>query len=128
MPEIKDAPAVKSGEVRGYTDDPCARYVEGLKTITKADALRRFLKKWPFLAADAIAQAKGLTDADVLDMQTNRKAEGEEAVRVVERYGCILLPGRMISLSMISERFKAPAGCVYIRLWETGEHDKAMLL
>jgi len=127
MPEIKDAPAVKSGEVRSYVDEPDARYVEGLKTITGADELRAYLKKWPFLAADAIEQAKGLTDADVLDMQKNRSVEAE-AERCAMRYGRILIPGRMIALTMLAQQFKAPAGCVYIRLWETGEHDATMKL
>lgn len=124
---FRDAPAVKSGEVHGYIDDPCERYVEGMKVIIGAAELRAYLANWPFLAQDAIKQAARLKDKDVLDMQKNRNVDSE-GERVAKRYGCILIPERMLILTQISDQFKAPAGAVYIRLWETGEHDRLMAL
>ena len=123
--ELDAAPAVKSGEVRGYIDEPVARYVDGLRTITKADELREYLQQWPFLAADAIEQAARLTDADIQDFQKNRAKESE-AQRITETYGAILMPGRMIALTILGMQFMVPTGCVYIRLWTTGEHDRYM--
>lgn len=124
-PEIADAPAIKSGEVLSYVDEPCERYVKGLNPILKARALRTYLAKWPFLGADAIEQAKNLKDRDVVEMQADRKNEvaGE---RIAERYGCILVPARMMTLTMLAQKFQAPTGLVYIRLWTTGEHDRLM--
>ena len=87
--EITSAPAIKSGEVLSYVDEPSRRYVDGLKLILKADELRGYLARWPFLAADAIKQAKKLTDADVQYMQrySNDESKGEEVAR---RFGCVL--------------------------------------
>lgn len=124
-PEIDNAPAIKSGEVLSYVDEPCERYANGMSMILKAKELKAYLAKWPFLAADAIAQASKLTDANVCDMQKNRKNE-KDGERIAERYGCILVPGRMMTLTMFAEQFKAPTGLVYIRLWTTGEHDRLM--
>jgi hypothetical protein len=126
-PEIANAPAIKSGEVLSYVDEPCERYAKGLNPILKAKVLRAYLAKWPFLAADAIEQAKNLKDRDVVEMQADRKNEAA-GERIAERYGCILVPGRMMTLTMLAQKFQAPTGLVYIRLWTTGEHDRLMKL
>lgn len=128
MTFLNDAPAVKSGEVLGYGDEPVKRYVEGLRTITKADELRAYLAQWPFLAADAIEQARDLTDANVQDMQKSRMQEGEDAVRAVALYGFILIPTRTLVLTEMSQQFHVPTGAAYCRLWETGTHDEHMAL
>lgn len=125
--EIRDAPAVKSGEVLSYVDEPVDRYVAGLKLITKADELRAYLAKWPFLAADAIEQARDLTDDDIQYMIRYR-ADEEKGYEVAMRFGAILIPTRCVRLSSVAMELKVPTGLVYVRSWNTGEHDELMRL
>ena len=123
---MNEAPAVKSGEVLGYLDDPSRRYTAGLKKVKTKTDLLTFLVGWPFLAADATEQSRGWTDADVRGMQKSRRVRGKGVEAAVRKYGLVLLPTRLLTLTQMALRFTAPEGAVYIRLWETGEHDRLM--
>ena len=127
MSGIEDAPAVKTDEVRGYLDDPSRRYAAGLKKLKTAADVRAFLATWPFLAADAIKQAEGFTDEDVTAMQRCRHLRNPKKLEAaITKYGLVLIPARLLTLTEFALQFKAPEGAVYLRLWETGEHDRLM--
>lgn len=127
MSGIEDAPAVKSGEVLSYLDEPSRRYAAELQEVKTAAELQAHLKGWPFLAADAIEQAQGFTDKDVREMQRSRRLRNPKKLEAaITKYGLVLIPARLLTLTEFALQLKAPEGAVYLRLWETGEHDRLM--
>lgn len=108
------------------TDDPTARYTEGIVRAKNPTALRHFLAEWPTLAPDARVAATGIKSADWPEWRRGLEAERQGVFAGeswAERYGPILVPARMLRTSLVAERFMVPWGVAWIRLRETGMLD-----
>jgi len=111
----------------GYiTDDPTPRYNAGLDRAKDRTALRVFLREWPTLAPDAIVAASTIKEADWSEWRRGLESERQGAFAGeawAERFGAILMPARMLRVSMLMEQFQVPWGLAWIRLKELGLLD-----
>jgi len=109
----------------GYlTEDPARDYAKGLTAATTLDELLKHIGLYDRVAGDAIETASKMTAdqfeefRDGLRKERRGKFAGED---FAIKYGDILMPRVMFKVSMVAEHFKAPWGCVYIRLCDVGQ-------
>jgi hypothetical protein len=84
------------------------------------EKLRQRLGDWRWIAGDALTQARAISQSDWNFVRKHRKTEGEEAIKVNELGGAILMPEVMLRVSMVAYQFKVPWGLAFNRLWEGG--------
>lgn len=119
--DYTQAPAVKSAEVLGFVDDFIARYGKNVRRAQTAEELVEELRRWPVLAADALAAAESIADGewDVFRAGLQSESRGEFAGEAfARRFGSILMPAAMIDIALNAARFNVPCGLMYIRMWQ----------
>lgn len=111
----------------GYrTDDPTRDYVAGLDTVGSTADLRDYLAGWPTLAADAIAVAATMTENDFEVFQEGLKKQRKKQNASEEwsqRYVSIVVPEKMLDVSMVARAMGVTWGTAWIRLQEV-ERDR----
>ena len=106
-----------------YTSDTNKDYVDGLTKATTLGELQRHVHTYQRVADDAWKIAQEMDAAAFhewrtgLRMERKRQFAGEQWA---ERYGALLMPRVLMEVEMVSNHFKAPWGCAYIRLKEEG--------
>ena len=105
----------------GHRDDNIAKtYSLKTRKCETIGSLQSMLKAdYPFLI-DAIEQSKRITSRDWEWVKRNARIK-KHAVKINELAGAILMPKKLIKMSILSNQLKVPEGCVLIRLLEQPE-------
>lgn len=112
-----------------YISEQPTDYAEALGAADTLEKLRATTGNWIPLAEDANKVVVGMTPADFKawrkGLAKERKGQfaGEEFMK---KYGAVLMPEKMLKVSMIAMKFQAPWGCTYIRLKENGQLEDAL--
>lgn len=105
----------------GYRSETELEYAQDLDKCNGVVDLLRTLNEYGDLTKDAREAAYKIMDADWDSFKQGLKNErkgifaGEEWF---QKYQSILMPEKMVHISMVAERFKVPFGCAYIRMKE----------
>lgn len=106
------------------TEDPAPEYVKGIRAASDLKALRRHVKKYEEVADDALAHVNRMTESDFKrlkrDMPLFRKSVGKVAERLTDDWGDIVMPSKMLHVSLLAMQFHAPWGTAYMRCAEDG--------
>ena len=112
----------KELEIGYLTDDPAKEYGKAIRKATNKTELITAIQPYKRVADDALRQAESLSKKDFEDfsrmIKRAHKVEGEEAEEFVKRFGDIALPIKMMTASMVADRFHAPWGTAVIRCEE----------
>lgn len=109
----------------GYTSEDIVQgYEKAIRAATTLEELVAAAKFYMPLTADAVALAKSMKAADLeeflKDAKAARRAKGKNAERIVDRWGDLLMPNKMLEVSIMAARLHVPFGLVFIRMQEAG--------
>ena len=109
----------------GYTtEDPAPEYAKMLKSSRTLDDLREGVRFYRVVAEDALKKISSMSEEDFRrfkkDLPKMRKAAGKEAERLVDEWGDIVMPQKMMTVSLIALQHHAPWGLAFMRCEETG--------
>lgn len=112
---------MKESEVGYITDDVVENYVKTIRSAKSKQELLLILKSWSWIAQDALEIATQISNWNewehFLKEETRGNYMGDE---LCLKYGAILLPEKMLNVSMTANHFKTPWGCAYIRMKQEG--------
>lgn len=108
---------MKLSEVTLRTDNISRTYTAGLADCASIAEVRDYLEGWKEIAADAVTQAKTITDADWKWALRNKKRD-KHAERVYALAGDIFLPSLLVSSVMLARQYRVTEGTALIRTME----------
>lgn len=112
-----------------YVSDQPGDYVKALDAADTLPKLRDVAEAWAEIASDAAGIILKMTEEDFavwragLALERRGEFAGED---FAIKYGAVQMPEVLFKVAIIADRFKAPWGCTYIRLKETGNLKKAL--
>lgn len=112
-----------------YISEQPTDYAEALDAADTLEKLRATTGNWIPLAEDAHKVVMGMNPADFSEWRTGLAQErkgrfaGEEWAM---KFGAVMMPEKMLKVSMIAMQFGAPWGCTYLRLKENGQLEDAL--
>jgi len=111
-------------EITYLTEDPAPAYQKMIKSSRSLDELREGVREYREVADDALKKIAGMSEEDFKrfkkDFPKFRRAEGKEAERLTTEWGDIVLPRKMLAVSLLALQFHAPWGVAFMRCEETG--------
>lgn len=109
-------------EITYVTEDPTEEYQKAIRTAKDRNELLKRVKKYAVVADDAIEKVLDMTQDDFVqfkkDLPKLKKATGELAEELVTRWGDIVMPRKMMMVTLVAMEFKVPWGLAYIRCKE----------
>ena len=112
-----------------YISEQPTDYAEALAAAGTLDALRATTGNWIPLAEDAHKVVMGMTPADFKEWRSGlaKERKGQFAGEAFsEKFGAVMMPEKMLRVSMIAMKYGAPWGCTYLRLKENGQLEDAL--
>lgn len=112
-----------------YISEQPTDYGEALDAADTLEKLRATTGNWILLTEDAHKVVVGMTPADFKawrnGLAKERKGQfaGEE---FSEKFGAVMMPEKMLKVSIIAMKFCAPWGCTYLRLKDNGQLEEAL--
>jgi hypothetical protein len=117
---------MKASEIT-YLTEPHAEYNAGITSAKTPADLVAFLEGWEELAPDALAVARAIDTPEAwtqwqegLEKERRRKFAGEAWAA---RFAVIVMPEKMVRVTIAAEQFSVPWGLAWIRLAEEGLLD-----
>lgn len=107
----------------GYVSEHDALWTKMLGAVTTLAELRLLATGWSAYCPDVVDAVSKMNENAFDDFQAALKKErrgtfcGEAAM---EKFGCIIMPGFLMKVSMVADQFKVPWGLAFIRLKEVG--------
>jgi len=101
-----------------YTTELDRDYANDLKSVCDGESLSAFVSRWGYWLDDS---AKNLTANDWLTIKPLLADCRTEGVEPEERHMIaldLLMPEKIVKVSMAANHFKVPWGCAYIRMKE----------
>src|SRR3990167_6215950 len=111
-------------KINYLTDDPSKEYGKRLKAARTLMALREAIEEYKNVAPDALHVVHKMDENDFKqfkkDLPKMKTAEGKEAERMVEKWGKIVMPMKLIWSTIVANKYHAPWGTAFIRCEEVG--------
>lgn len=114
---------MKRFQIDYVTEDPAAAYAKAIRKAEDKAALVGICEFYGEVTQDALAQAQAMDPKDMWRFKRDiKRAEIETDQKWCEKFildwGDIMLPCRMVFVSLMADQFKAPWGCAWIRAKE----------
>lgn len=107
-----------------YLYEPVEDYVEDIRSAKSPEELKVKLVKWQWIAEDACIAADKIDKTNWKEWKQFLKDSKREDIIIKEdlmdKYGPILLPEKMLNVSLVATKFNAPWGAAYNRMLEEG--------
>ncbi len=103
---------------RAMNGEQDADYTKALTACQNVAEVKALVSEYAELAVDAVPLAEAMTDADWAEFQRGLKSErrgkfaGEDWMH---RFGAILMPLPMMTITQIADQYKAPFGVAWFR-------------
>lgn len=98
-------------------DDVVGRYQDDIRSAPNLSKLKEWLSEWAWIAADAEQLVAGWTDEEFAQWRADIPGLTDETQgqRMNDLYGSLVLPFKMLQVSLTAHRLNAPWGMVYLR-------------
>lgn len=112
-------------EVDYLTDDPAMEYGLKIRKAKTLKALNEVVAGYKGVADDAITRVGLMEEKDFKQFKKDLPLmatvkEPAEAQRMVDEWGDIVVPAKMMIASMVADQFHAPWGTAFIRCDQLG--------
>ena len=102
----------------GYRDEIDIDYAQALKKVATLEDLKSLMTEYDELVGDAILLVNKMNAQDFETFIKNRNKENKGIFSNDEITSIIMIPEKIMKISMTANQFKVPSGTAYIRLKE----------
>lgn len=112
----------------GYLSEPDKDYCRLLDAQKTLPDLRKFVRSYKLIAADALKIVDSMTGSGFRDWRAGLKLERRgkfagEAWAV--KYGAVLMPAIIVQVGLLASDYNVPFGLAYIRMRDAGRLTEA---
>ena len=113
---------MKPDDITYLTDAPTL-WKEALDSAASLDSLTHVLHTWRELCPDAWdARPTTTTEFDDWRHGLAKERKGRSNAEAwMDRYGAVIIPAKLMEVSIVAEQYKVPWGLAYIRLAEAAK-------
>lgn len=104
-----------------YVTDLEGKFVEDLKKVKDGESFESFLGRWRYWLDDGVKDMKADDWEWMKPLLADCRKDGVEPEEKHEPAMALMMPERILRVSITAHEFKVPWGCAYIRLKEMGQ-------